>query len=148
MAYAPARKKELGMSDLGIGGQFHSISASGMAIFDQPISSTIGGIVIDLASAPIEPGDHRLEISSGVGGIEIYLPRYVQFTVDGGSGIGGQDVHEGLSLWDKLVHKLRDKLSLPNQIPEHAVASADPSKPVKLKIVVDGVVGGLDIYRL
>jgi hypothetical protein len=136
------------MSGLGIGGQFHSISASGMAIFDKPISSTLGGIVVDLASAPIDPGEHVLEIDAGVGGIEIYLPRYVKFTVEGGSGIGGQDVHEGLGLWDKLVHKVKDALHLPNQIPEHAAASPDPSRPVNLKIRVDGVVGGLDIYRL
>jgi len=43
-----------------------------------PITSTIGGIEIDLASAPLEPGEHRLEIESTIGGIEIYVPRYVQ----------------------------------------------------------------------
>ncbi len=136
------------MGDLSIGGQFNSISARVNAIFDRPISSTIGGIVVDLASAPIEPGDHRLEIDAGIGGVEIYLPRYVQFTVEGGPGLGGQDIHEGLGLWDKLVHKVKDALHLPNQIPEHAVESADPAKPVKLTLAIDGVVGGIDIYRL
>ena len=73
----------------------HSISHSGMALFDTPIQSTFGGVVIDLASAPIEPGDHELHVEVTFGGIEIYLPKYVKFVVDGGAELGGQDVHEG-----------------------------------------------------
>jgi len=45
----------------------------GMSLFKYPITSTIGGIEIDLASAPLEPGEHRLEIESTIGGIEIYV---------------------------------------------------------------------------
>jgi Cell wall-active antibiotics response 4TMS YvqF len=136
------------MSDLGIGGQFHSISTSGMAIFDQPIEAMIGGVVVDLASAPIAPGEHRLEIDVTIGGIEIYLPRYVQFTVERSGGLGGQDIHEGLGLWERMTHKLRDALHLPSKIPAHAVENPDPSKPVKLVLAIDGTVGGVDIYRI
>jgi hypothetical protein len=85
----------------------HSISASGMSLFKYPIVSTIGGIEIDLASAPLEPGEHRLEIESTIGGIEIYVPRYVTFTVEGGAAIGGYDVHDGPGLWNKIAHGMR-----------------------------------------
>jgi len=96
---------------------FHSISYAGMKIFDAPIESTIGGIEVDLASAPITPGEYRLELDATIGGIEIYLPSYVTFTIEGSAAIGGQDVHE-------------------------------PDKPISIHFVIDGGVGGLDIYRL
>jgi hypothetical protein len=120
----------------------HSISHSGMKIFDYPIESTIGGIEIDLASAPIAPGEHRLVISAMVGGIEIYLPRYVTFTVEGGPAIGGYDVHDGPGLWNKLMAKLG------SNVPVRAVDSPDPTKPTSIHFVIDGGVGGIDIYRV
>ena len=122
----------------------HSISSSGMALFKYPIVSTIGGIEIDLASAPLDPGEHRLEIEATIGGIEIYVPRYVQFTVEGGAAIGGYDVHDGPGLWNKLVHKLR----IPGAAPVRAVDNPDPSQPIAIHFVIDGGIGGIDIYRL
>ena len=64
--------------------RFHSISNKGMAIFDRRIESLIGGVEVDLVSAPIAPGTHRLEIDTNIGGIEIYLPKYVAYSIDGG----------------------------------------------------------------
>jgi hypothetical protein len=125
-------------------GNYHSISAAGMKIFDHPIESTIGGIEVDLASAPIEPGEHRLEIEATIGGIEIYLPRYVQFTVEGGAAIGGQDIHNGLPIWTRVLQKLR----LSNKLPARAVPHPDPAKPISIHFVIEGGIGGLDIYRL
>lgn len=119
-----------------------------MALFDQPIRSTFGGITVDLASAPLTPGEHRLEIEGGFGGIEIYLPRYVQFTVEGGPELGGQDVHDGLGLWERLVNRVCDVLRLPKAVPDHAVANADPGKPIMIRFVISNLAGGLDIYRI
>ena len=57
--------------------QFHSISHSGMAIFEHPIESVFGGVEIDLASAPIDPGSHELHIEMTIiGGVEIYVLRH------------------------------------------------------------------------
>ena len=131
----------------GIGGQFHSISHSGMALFEQPIQSVVGGLVIDLASAPLAPGEHRLRVEAGIGGIEIYLPRYVKFVVEGGSALGGQDVHDGLPVWDRLLERFKGWLHLSSQVPSHAVENPS-DQPIMIRIVVDGMVGGLDIYRL
>jgi hypothetical protein len=127
---------------MNIGGQFHSISHSGMRIFDRPIESTVGGLVVDLASAQLAPGEHRMQIDAGVGGIEIYLPKYVTFTVEGGPTFGGYDVHDGPGLWTKLMHKL----GLSKDIP--AEAAPAPSEPVAVHFVIDGVIGGVDVYRV
>jgi hypothetical protein len=133
---------------MSIGGQFHSISASGMALFTRPIESTLGGVVVDLASAPIAPGKHRLEITAGIGGIEIYLPRSVMFIVEGSAAVGGRDIHEGLPVWDRTIERVKAWLRLPTQVPKRAVDSGDPAHPVVIHIVVDGAIGGLDIYRM
>lgn len=130
-----------------IGGQFHSISASGMALFTQRIESTVGGIVVDLASAPITPGEHRLEIEAGIGGIEIYLPKDVKFIVEGSAAIGGQDIHDGLPVWDRMLEKMKGWLHLPTQVPKHIV-EPPAGEPVFIRIVIDGAIGGLDIYRM
>jgi hypothetical protein len=121
----------------------HSILHSGgMKIFDHPIESTIGGIEIDLATAPITPGEHRLEIIAAFGGIEIYLPHYVTFTVEGGPAIGGYDVHDGPGIWNKLVAKLG------GNVPVRAVDRPDDTKPTSIHFVIKGGIGGIDIYRL
>jgi predicted membrane protein len=114
-----------------------------MALFKYPITSTIGGIEIDLASAAIEPGEHRLEIEAAIGGIEIYLPSYVKFTVEGGAVIGGYDVHDGAGLLNKITRALR--LS---RVPVRAVVQPDPAQSISIHFVISGGIGGIDIYRL
>jgi hypothetical protein len=133
---------------MNIGGQFHSISHSGMAVFAQPITSTVGGIVIDLASAPLPAGEHRLRIEAGIGGIAIYLPRYAKFVVEGGTAIGGHDVHEGVPVWDRMIDKVKGWLHLSNRVPLRAVANPHPDRQILIRIAIDGAVGGLDIYRV
>jgi Cell wall-active antibiotics response 4TMS YvqF len=129
-------------------GQFHSISHSGMKLFEKPIESTIGGIVIDLASSPLSAGEHRLAISAGIGGVEIYLPRYAKFVVEGSAVIGGQDVHEGVPIWDRMLEKMKSWLQLPAQVPQHAVENPHPDQEILIRIAIDGAIGGLDIYRV
>ena len=129
-------------------GQFHSISTSGMALFKHPIESVIGGIEIDLASAPLDPGEHRLEIDAAIGGVEIYLPSYVKFTVEGGAAIGGQDIHLGLPIWTRVLHRSMSLFGITPKLPAHAVPNPDPTQPISIHFVIEGGVGGLDIYRL
>lgn len=137
------------MPTSGMGSQYHSISLSGMMIFEQgPFVTNMGGMVIDLASAPIEPGDYTMEIRTGMGGVEVYLPRYVQFTIDGGAVVGGTNIHEGLGLWKGLMKSFQGTFSLPNQVPDHAVAPANPERPVRIHFVINTGMGGVDMYRL
>lgn len=137
------------MPTSGMGSQYYSISISGMMLFEQgPIKTGMGGVTIDLASAPIEPGEYTMQIETGMGGVEIYLPRYVQFTTDGGPAFGGVNLHEGLGVWKTLGHKIKDALHLPDQIPDHALADFDPERPVRIHFIIKTGMGGIDIYRL
>ena len=133
----------------GMGSQFYSISHAGTMLFQQgPIKTGMGSVTIDLVSAPIPPGEYTLNIQTGMGGVEIYLPRYVLFTIDGGSMMGGKDIHEGLDWWHKFSNKVKHELQLSNQIPEFAVASPNPEQPVKIHFIINTGMGGVDVFRL
>ncbi len=136
------------MSVSGFGGQSHSISNNGMMLFQQgPITSIAGGIELDLVSAPIEFGEYTLEINTTVGGVDIFLPHYVQFTIDGGSMFGGQDVHNGVEQWRKMKRKLRHIVPLSDEPPAFALANHD-ERPVSIRFILNITVGGVDIYHL
>lgn len=126
----------------------HSISDRGMGIFAKRIEALIGGIEVDLVSAPIEPGEHRLEIETSVGGIEIYLPKYVKYTLEGGAVIGGQDVHVGFPWWSRLGRRIAKMAFMPSRIPNEAVPNPSPDQPITIHLVIEGGIGGVDIYRL
>jgi hypothetical protein len=104
--------------------------------------------VIDLVSAPIEAGEYRLEISVTMGGVEIFLPRYVQFTLEGSAFAGGRNVHDGPVIWETMERKLRYMVSLPDQPPDFAIALPNPARPVRIHFVTHITMGGVDIYRL
>jgi hypothetical protein len=129
-------------------GQLYSIANRGMAIFDRRIEALLGGLEIDLVSAPIAPGTHRLELDANVGGIEIYLPKYVKYTIEGGPVIGGEDVHDGFPWYERALRKVAALVRLPSKIPNQAVANPTPDEPITIHLVIDGGIGGVDIYRL
>ncbi len=137
----------------GIGGQAYSIAHSGMQLFEQGrINTLMSSTVIDLVSAPIEPGEYRLEISVTMGGVEIFLPRSVQFTLEGSALAGGRNVHdgyyEGPHIWETTKQKLRYVVNLPEQPPDFAIAPFNPDRPVRIHFVTHITMGGVDIYRL
>jgi hypothetical protein len=133
----------------GIGGQAYSISHSGMQLFQQgKINTLMSGTVIDLVSAPIEPGEYTMEISVKMGGVEIFLPRYVQFTLEGSAIAGGRNIHEGPGMWETMRQKLRYIVGLPEQPPDFATAMSNPERPVRIHFVTHIMMGGVDIYRL
>jgi hypothetical protein len=116
-----------------------------MALFERPIRSTIGGIEIDLASGLIAAGEHRLEIESTIGGIEIYIPKDVKFTIEGGAAIGGYDVHDGIPWPTRLANRALRVLRLASPLPH---ATAPVTAPTTIHFVIDGGIGGIDIYRV
>jgi hypothetical protein len=130
-------------------GQSYSIAHSGMRLFQQgAIKTLMSGTVIDLVSAPIEPGEYRLEITVTMGGVEIFLPRSVQFTLEGSAVAGGRTVHEGPQVWETMKQKLRHIVTLPDQPPDFALAPPNPERPVRIHFVTHIMMGGIDIYRL
>ncbi len=132
-----------------LSGQSYSIAHSGMRLFQQgSIKTLMGGTLIDLVSAPIEPGEYRLEITVTMGGVELFLPRSVQFTLEGSAIAGGRNVHEGPDVWETMKQKLRDLVTLPDQPPDFALAPSNPERPVRIHFVTHITMGGIDIYRL
>jgi hypothetical protein len=135
---------------MGFGEQLsYSIAHSGMRLFEQgSIKTRMSGTVIDLVSAPIEPGEYRLEITVTMGGVEIFLPRSVQFTLEGRAIAGGRNVHEGPGVWETMKQKLRYVVNLPDQPPDFALAPSNAERPVRIHFVTHITMGGIDIYRL
>lgn len=131
------------------GGQVYSISHSGMLLFQQgPIRTLMGETIIDLVSAPIEPGEYRLEVEVTLGAVKVFLPHYVQLMLDGNTIVGGRNVHEGLPMWKTMQEKLRYIVNLPDQPPDYALATYNPEFPVRIFLVTHITLGGVDIYRL
>lgn len=137
----------------GIGGQTYSITRAGMQLFEQGrINAVMSSSLIDLVSAPMEPGEYRLEINATMAGVEIFLPRYVQFTLDGSAFAGGRNVHDGLyegpHIWETMRRKLRYVVDLPELPPDFAIAAPNPDRPVRIHFVTHLTMAGIEIYRL
>lgn len=129
--------------------QLYSISHSGMFLFQQsPFVAVMGSIAIDLVSAPIEPGEYQLEVSATMGSVEVFLPHYVQFTVEGGVSMGGSNVHEGPGAWEVIKQKLRSQILLPDRPPDFAIAESNPERPVRLRFITHVTMGSVELYRL
>lgn len=137
----------------GMGGQIYSIARSGMQLFEQGrVNAVMSSTVIDLVSAPMEPGEYRLEINATMAGVEIFLPRSVQFTLEGSTFVGGRTVHDGLYegavVWETTRRKLRYVVDLPEQPPEFAIAAPNPERPMRIHFVTHLTMAGIEIYRL
>ncbi len=129
--------------------QLYSISHSGMFLFHQgPFIAVMGSISLDLVSAPIEPGEYQFELSATMGSIEVFLPHYVQFTVEGGLSMGGGNVHEGPGVWEIIKQKLRSEIALPDQPPDFAIAESNPELPVRIRFITHITMGSVELYRL
>jgi hypothetical protein len=129
--------------------QLYSISHSGMFVFQQgPFVAVMGSVMIDLVSAPIEPGEYQLEVSATMGSVEVFLPHYVQFTVEGGVSMGGSNVHEGPGAWEVIKQKLRPQILLPDQPPDFAIAESNLERPVRIRIITHITMAGVELYRL
>jgi len=129
--------------------QLYSISHSGMFLFQQsPYVAVMGSITIDLVSAPMEPGDYQLEVSATMGSVEVFLPHYVQFTVEGGVSMGGGNVHEGPGAWEVIKQKLRPQIMLPDRPPDFAIAESNPERPVRIRFITHVTMGSVELYRL
>ena len=127
--------------------QSYSIAHNGMQLFQQgTIKTRMSTTMIDLVSAPIEPGEYRLDITVTMGGVEIFLPRSVQFTLEGSAIAGGRNVHEGQ--WETMKQKLRDLVTLPDQPPDSALVPSNPERAVRIHFVTHVTMGSIDIYRL
>lgn len=131
------------------GDHYCSISTMGMALLYQGrISTVFGNIVIDLASAPITPGQYTLELDTKAGNITVYLPDYVQFTSDGKTFWGNRKTHQGLGVWKTTTKTFQNIFGLPSRTPEYALAPVSQEYPVIIHLSISTGMGDVKIYRL
>ncbi len=129
--------------------QLYSISHSGMFVFGQgPFVAVMGNVMIDLVSAPIEPGEYQVEVSATMASVEVFLPHYVQFTVEGGVSMGGSNVREGPGAWEIIKQKLRPQILLPDQPPDFASAESNLERSVRIRFITHITMGSVELYRL
>ncbi len=129
-------------------GQEFSISQLGLAVFQEDFTSLMSGTDIDLATMPIPPGQYELRVNTTMGGVEIYLPHYVRFTMNGNSIMSGKNIHSGAKYWRKLTRKFKKVMTLPDYPPEFALTDFNPQQPVIIHLILNTAMSGVDIYQL
>lgn len=129
-------------------GQEFSISQLGLAIFQEDFTTLMSGVDIDLATMPIPPGQYELRVNSTMTGVEIYLPHYVRFTINGNSIMSSKDIHSGAKYWRKLTRKFKKIMSLPDYPPEFALTDFNPQQPVIIHLMLNTAMSGVSIYQL
>ncbi len=128
--------------------QYYSISQLGLAIFQQDFTSLMSGTDIELVTMPIPPGQYELNVNATMGGIRIFLPHYVRFTINGNSIMSGKDIHTGPHYWRKLTRKFRKQMALPEFPPEFALTEFNPEQPVIIHLMLNTAMSGVDIFQL
>jgi len=126
--------------------ELHSVSLSGTWLFERSLTVVTGGIVIDLASAPIPPGDYTLEAECPFGDIEVYVSRNVEFVQAGGAEVGAFEVHDAPIHYQRLVKALKGRVKLPDEPPAHLTRLA--VRPTRIVLDLKTLMGGIDIYRI
>jgi len=124
-----------------------SRDGAGFLLSGEPILAALGAVVVDLVSAPLEPGEYRLNAAARMGGGEIYLPRCVRLEVEDRSAWGGSRVFEGTGHWARMREALRGVVDLPEEIPAHALEGFE-ERPVTLRLALNARMGGFGVYRL
>ena len=142
------------MEVTALGRRVYSISEQsfpflGDALFGEgAISAVMGGVIVDLVSAPMEPGEYGLRVAAAMGGGEIYLPRYAKLAIDGLSFWGGKRVHVGKDHWERMRGRLLAAgVELPEEVPPYALEAFE-ERPVTVRFTVNALMGGFGVYRL
>ena len=91
--------------------------------------SLVGGVVLDLANQPLEPGEHEVHVYSGLGGVKVIVPRHVRLQLEGGSLIGSRTIRH-------------------DHGPREWPSSTDPSQPTAVRIVVWGIIASVNVCRV
>lgn len=126
-----------------------SIAADGMAaITGAEFTTIMGGLVMELVSAPIEPGTYDIRLTAMMGGIRIFLPAYAKVELHGTSFWGGKRLHHNNEFWDQLRQAFDgSNVQVPATPPAWARASY-AEHPVTLRFTINAIAGGASMYQL
>jgi hypothetical protein len=80
-----------------------SIATDDLAAFTGDEFTTImGGLTMDLVSAPIQPGLYAIRLTTLMGGIRIFLPAYAKVELHGASFWGGKRLYQSSEFWHQM----------------------------------------------
>ncbi len=111
-------------------------------------TTVMGALVIDLVSAPIEPGTYDIRLNAVMGGIQLFLPAYAKVHLNGETFLGGNRVYRGEAFWREMRKAFANTIvPVPSTPPVWATASYE-DHPVTLHLTISTTMGGAHIYQL
>ncbi len=125
-----------------------SIARDGLAAFTgDEFTAIMGGLMMELVSAPIQPGVYNIRLTALMGGIRIFLPAYAKVELYGASFWGGKRLYRAQEFWQQLREAFAGSdAQLPATPPAWARASY-AENPVTLRFTINAIVGGARVYQ-
>ena len=126
-----------------------SIATDGLEAFTGDEFTTImGGLIMELVSAPIKPGIYNIRLTALMGGIRIFLPAYAKVELHGASFWGGKRLYQSNEFWRQMQEAFAgSNVQVPTTPPAWARASYT-EYPVTLRFTINAIVSGASIYQL
>ena len=126
-----------------------SIATDDLEAFTGDAFTTImGGLIMELVSAPIQPGTYNIRLMALMGGIQIFLPAYAQVELHGTSFLGGKRLYKRNEFWPQMREAFTgSNLQVPPTPPAWAHA-AYTEYPVTLRFTINAIIGGASMYQL
>jgi hypothetical protein len=111
-------------------------------------ATLMGGIAVDLISAPIEPGTYDIHFAAVMGGITMFLPACATLQPEGRSFWGGTRLHGTEQFWPEMRRVFAPTaIQVPSTPPPWAI-EPHQQRDVTLRISVSSLMGGMEIHQL
>lgn len=126
-----------------------SIATDDLAAFTGDEFTTImGGLAMDLVSAPIQPGLYAIRFTALMGGIRIFLPAYAKVELHGASFWGGKRLYQSSEFWHQMQEAFAgSNVHMPVTPPAWSRATYT-EYPVTLRLTINTILAGASMYQL
>jgi hypothetical protein len=129
--------------------QTFSIATDGLELVtgDQ-LTTIMGGLIMELVSAPIQPGIYTIRLTALMGDIRIFLPAYAKAELQGASFWGGKRIYRNNEFWYQMRAAFAGSdVQVPATPPPWAHASYT-EYPVTLRFIINTIMGRASVYQL
>jgi hypothetical protein len=129
--------------------QTFSIAMDGLeAMTGDDFTTIMGDLVMDLVSAPIQPGIYTIRLTALMGDIRIFLPAYAKAELQGASFWGGKRIYRNNEFWHQVRAAFAGSdVQVPATPPTWARASYT-EYPITLRFIINAIMGRASIYQL
>jgi hypothetical protein len=112
------------------------------------LTTVMGGLSIDLVSAPIPPGTYDIRLTAIMGGISIFLPAYANVLLNGETFWGGKRLYRSEDFWQEMRDAFsRSSVQVPTTPPAWATTSYAET-PVTMRFTINTIMGRAQLYQL